>query len=104
MGLGSRIKEFRELQNISVSQLADHLSVTANNIYQIERGEHAPSTQLFIKILNFLKVTPEELLQDESTSCAVFVFEKSYFNAMHFLPTTKAERCRRIIDAAIEHW
>lgn len=104
MKIGERIKLFRESRDMSVQQLAQVIGTTRNNLYQIERGEHDPSTKLFIHIVNALQITPEDLLQDKSTLAAIYIFERTLINAKNTLPPEQTDRCLKVIQAAYDVW
>ena len=61
---GQKIQHYREKAGISQEQLAEHIGVTVTSISNIERGANYPTFENFIKILNFIKVSPNMVMLD----------------------------------------
>lgn len=61
---GQKIQHYREKAGISQEQLAEHIGVTVTSISNIERGANYPTFENFIKILNFIKVSPNMVMFD----------------------------------------
>lgn len=62
IAMGNRIKLRRKELRIKQSELAEKLEVSNNHISSIENGREKPSLDIFIKICDELKVTPDYLL------------------------------------------
>ena len=62
--IGKRIKKARENKNITQEDLASMIDCSPNHISVIERGIKYPKLITFIKIVNSLDITPNELLKD----------------------------------------
>ena len=60
--LGQRIQMYREKAGISQEELADHIGVSITSISNIERGANYPSFENFIKILNHIGASPNEVM------------------------------------------
>lgn len=63
-GLGKRIQKARRQKNISQEVLAEAVNVSVHHISSIETGKNLPSLDVFVDILNYLEVTPNEILCD----------------------------------------
>ena len=63
-GLGKRIQYYREKAGISQEALAAHVGVSVTSISNIERGANYPSFENFIKILNYIKASPNQVMLD----------------------------------------
>lgn len=64
-GFGSRIKNGRENQALTIEFAAELCEVSSSSWQQYERGERLPSISNFIKICIILEVTPAYLLGPE---------------------------------------
>lgn len=60
--MGIRIKARRKELKIKQSELAEKIEISNNHMSSIENGREKPSMDIFIKICNCLKVTPDYLL------------------------------------------
>ncbi len=59
----NRVKEFRAIQNMTQSQLAELISVSRQTIHAIESGKYVPSTVLALKMAREFSVKVEDLFQ-----------------------------------------
>lgn len=62
--IGKRIREKRLEKSWSQEDLAERVNLSAVYIGMIERGEKLPKLETFIKIVNVLEVSADELLVD----------------------------------------
>lgn len=60
--MGNRIKIRRRELKIKQSELAEMIDISNNHISSIETGKQKPSMDIFIKLCDALKVTPDYLL------------------------------------------
>lgn len=60
--MGTRIKMRRRELKIKQAELAEDLDISNNHMSSIENGRQKPSMDTFIKICNYLNVTPDYLL------------------------------------------
>ena len=63
--LGFHIREQRKAHGMTSEQLAELCNVGAVHIRKIESGAKTPSLNLFIRLCNSLRISPQYLLQDE---------------------------------------
>lgn len=67
MSLSTKIKEYRETQNLKQSDLAELVGVRRETIVNLERGKYNPSLKLAMDIAKVFHVTVEEIFSyDES--------------------------------------
>jgi len=59
--LGQRIRELREAKDFSLRELAKRIDVSAAFLSDVELGRRFPSSDVLIKIAQFLGVTVDEL-------------------------------------------
>lgn len=65
MAIGSKIKELRTRQKISLQQLADAVKASKAHIWDIERGESQnPSLELLKRIADYFKVSISDLVEE----------------------------------------
>lgn len=62
--LGKKIQLYRESAGISQEELAKHLGISVTSISNIERGANYPSFENFIKILNHIGASPNQVMFD----------------------------------------
>lgn len=63
--LGRQVKKYREKAGLTQEQFAEKIGVSTETISGIERGVKTPGLQNFISIANQLRVSADELLQEE---------------------------------------
>ena len=61
MALTTRIKEYREMQDLKQSDLAELVGVRRATIVTLERGKYNPSLKLAMDIAKVFHVTVEDL-------------------------------------------
>ena len=61
MALTTRIKEYREMQHLKQSELAELVGVRRETIVNLERGRYNPSLKLAMDLAKVFHVTVEEL-------------------------------------------
>lgn len=64
MSVGSRIKELREMRNISRSKLAESLGVTVGAISNYENGVSSPKEPILFNIMEVLHCDANYIFQD----------------------------------------
>lgn len=62
--IGSKIKECRKACNLSQTDLADKVGISARYLGDIERGEKMPKLATFINILNAMDASADYILAD----------------------------------------
>lgn len=63
--MGERIKNVRKQQNLTRSQLALFTNISPHYLYEIEKGNKAPSVTILYRISRVLGVTTDSLLMEE---------------------------------------
>ena len=69
--LGVRVRQQRELNNLTQGQLARKVGVTGSFIGHIERGEKKASVETVVALCNALEISPSVLLQDSLSDAAI---------------------------------
>ena len=62
--IGQNIRAHRTAQKMSIEDLAFKAGLSKNYLALVERGEKIPSLETFLKILNALNVSADEVLCD----------------------------------------
>lgn len=60
--IGRRLREVREKQHLTQSDVADNAGISTNHYAQIERGEANPSLETLENILSALNVKSSKIL------------------------------------------
>ena len=98
--MGNRIRKHRQLKSMTQDALAEKVGVSPAYIGMIERGERAPSLDVFILIANELNVTADELLTGLVSECYNARLAK-YGEWISKLNHVDAERIFSMIEIAL---
>ena len=77
MGLAANLRQQRKKVGLTQIELADKLGVSIATLRRWESGETAPTGTRIVEIANLLKISPDELIKDETnpaTARASFLF------------------------------
>lgn len=100
--LGHRIQHFREKAGKSQEELARFLGISVTSVSNIERGANYPSFENFIKIINYLGVSPNAVMLDVADepqiSRAAGLWEK-----MKKLDADKRNQIFKVIEVLLEN-
>lgn len=66
--MGERIKEARKQQDLTRSQLALYTNISPNYLYEIEKGNKAPSVTILYRIARVLGVSTDYLLMESKNT------------------------------------
>ncbi len=66
--LGQRIRARRKGQKLTLEKLAEQADIGLVYLGEIERGAKMPSLNTFIKLVNALDISADELIYDETRS------------------------------------
>ncbi len=66
--LGARLHKLRVERSFKVIDLARHLQCDPSSLYAIEKGRHAPSTTVLLRLARALRVEPLDLLTSPESS------------------------------------
>ena len=65
INLGKRIRAMRSKKNITQERLGEMIGVGTTHVSHIETGNTMPSMKTFVKIINALECSADELLSEE---------------------------------------
>ena len=77
VGLGTRIKENRQLKHITAEKFAADVGISLPFLWEVERGNKKPSLPTFVKMANVLGVSTDDLLCDSLDGGTPKVFQKN---------------------------
>ena len=99
--LGQHIQIYRERAGISQEQLAEHIGVSVTSVSNIERGANYPSFENFIKILNFIGASPDEVMLDIVEKAQVTKTNELWDNIKN-LDLDKKKKILKVVEILIE--
>ena len=94
-GLGKRIRQQRNLAQMTQEKLAEQAGISLSFLGHIERGTRKASLDTLVKICNALKVSPRLLLQDS--------LENDLLGDSTSMPESKKKLLREISNFIIEY-
>ena len=65
--MGKKIREYRSKQGWSIEECSEKIGISAQYLGNIERGNKVPQLKTFIKMLNVLDASADDVLQDSLT-------------------------------------
>ncbi len=100
-GIGYRIQKCREKAGLKQETLAEMVELSCNYLSAIERGVKTPKLDTFIRIINALGISADEVLIDVidvgmKTECTQLE------ERMKHLPIKERKKILRILDVMIE--
>lgn len=101
--MGKRIKAARECAGLTQDELAEAIEMSPMHISVIERGVKPPKLETFIKIANTLKVSADELLQDNVDE-AIVSRTNNMAQLIEDLPVKERRRVLAIVKAFLDSY
>ena len=99
--LGKRIQEYREKAGISQEELSAHIGISITSISNIERGANYPSFDNFVKILNIIKASPNQVMFDMVDQAQISEASELWDN-IKTLDNSKRTQIFRIVKILLE--
>lgn len=100
-GIGKKIKEYREAAGLKQEELAEIIDVSPNHLSAIERDVKTPKLETFIRIVNALHVTSDEILVDVIDK-GIKIQYTQIEERLSGLPLKEQKKMMRILDTMIE--
>lgn len=69
--LGARVRQQRELNDLTQAELAEKVNVSTSFIGHIERGEKKASVETLVALCNAMEISPLILLRDSLSDAVV---------------------------------
>ncbi len=99
--LGKRIRERRKGQKMTLEKLSEKADISLVYLGEIERGIKMPSLNTFIKLVNALNISADELIYDETKSGKYYLSDE-LAKAMQDLTPEQYAAVSKITITAIE--
>lgn len=99
--IGKRIREKRLSKSWSQEELAEKLNLSVTYVGMIERGEKFPRLETFIRMVNVLEATADELLVDVIHQ-GYKIRVSRYADEISRLDEKERQRIYGIIDAFLQ--
>lgn len=103
VSMGKRIKEKRLKKNLTIEELAEKLEISAVFMNDIERGVKTPRMENFIKILNALEITADEVLFD-SVRADTDIYLNEITKKMKRLDNKQIAKVEKVIDTLLKEF
>lgn len=100
-GIGKKIKKYREAAGLKQEELAEIIDVSPNHLSAIERDVKTPKLETFIRIVNALHVTSDEILVDVIDK-GIKIQYTHIEERLAGLPLKEQKKMMRILDTMIE--
>lgn len=100
-GVGKKIKEYREAAGLKQEELAEIVDLSPNHLSAIERDVKTPKLETFIRIVNALNVTADEILVDVIDN-GIKTRYTQIEERLSALPLKEQKKIMRILDTMIE--
>lgn len=100
-GVGKKIKGYREAAGLKQEELAEIVDLSPNHLSAIERDVKTPKLETFIRIVNALNVTADEILVDVIDN-GIKTRYTQIEERLSALPQTEQKKIMRILDTMIE--
>lgn len=62
---GHRLRTYRKEKGLTIEKLAEQVGLSPNYLGDVERSKKLPSMATFIRLVNVLDISADELLKDE---------------------------------------
>lgn len=94
--IGSRIREERQRQNMSQAVLSEKANVSLPQISDIENGKSNMLLSTFIRILNGLQVSADEIIRPDTPNVKV-LYEQEYAKVLSDCTPAEIEAIMKIV-------
>lgn len=103
ISMGKRIRENRLKKKLTIEQLAEQLEISTVFMNDIERGVKCPRLENFVKILNALEITADEVLFD-SVKADTDLYLNEITMKMRQLDNKQIAKVEKIIDVLLNEF
>ncbi len=101
--MGKRIRKYRLMKGYTLEQLAEKLDISIVFLNDIERGIKCPRMENFVKILNALEITADEVLFDSVVADTDLLLNEVTKKMKH-LDNTQIAKISKVIDVLIKEF
>ena len=103
VAMGKRIRQQRIKKGFTIENLAEKLNISTVFMNDIERGVKCPRMENFIKILNALDISADEILFD-SVRADTDLYLNSIAKKMEHLDNKQIAKIEKVIDVLIKEF
>ena len=97
---GHRLRRYRKEKKLTIEELAEQVGLSPNYLGDVERGKKLPSMATFIKIVNQLDISADELLKDE-VNRAEYLVDAEITDRMSSLTPRERTAVLHILDSIL---
>ena len=101
INVGKKIKTKRVALSLNQAQLAENVDLSTDYISKLERGERIPKLPSFVKILNALDLSADEVLSEHVGKSYVSRMS-NYIDRIGTLPVNEQNRIYKLLDAYLD--
>ena len=98
---GRQIQKYREAAGKGQEEMAEYVGISVTSISNIERGANYPSFENFIKILDFIGASPNQVLSS-TVDKAQITRAGELWERMKKLDNERRELIFKVIEAMID--
>ena len=98
---GTRLRAFRKEKGRTIEQLAERVGLSPNYLGDIERGKKLPSMATFIRLVNELDISADELLKDQ-VKRADYLVDAEVSSKLNQMSPRQRTAVLKILDSILE--
>lgn len=98
---GHRLRTYRKKKGLTIETLAEQVGLSPNYLGDVERGKKLPSMGTFIRLVNVLDISADELLKDE-VNRADYLVDAEISSRLAGLTPRKRTAVLNILDRILE--
>ena len=98
---GTRLRAFRKEKGLTIEQLAERVGLSPNYLGDIERGKKLPSMATFIRLVNELDISADELLKDQ-VKRADYLVDAEVSSKLNQMSPRQRTAVLKILDSILE--
>ena len=98
---GTRLRAYRKQRGLTIEKLAERVGLSPNYLGDMERGKKFPSMGTFIRLVNVLDISADELLKDEINR-AEYLIDAEISEKLKGLTPKQCAAVLKILDSVLE--
>lgn len=97
---GLRLRGYRKEKGMTIETLAEQIGLSPNYLGDVERGKKLPSMKTFIRLVNVLDISADELLKNE-VNRADYLVDAEISKKLRPLPPRTRTALLNILDTIL---